>query len=134
MPSHIEAITLFRAEFTTDKAAYASTNRNYSGRRLARLKPPYRLSWTSEVGAGGVPTGTISLIGNIQDSDDGTTWTAVSGWTVTAITAAAARTKWKSYSAQVRAFVRVVAKTIAAGTWGAGQSLILTAVLYGEVD
>lgn len=134
MPVHTEAITLFRYEATTDKTAYALTNRNYSGRSLRRLRPPYRLKWMCEAGANGLPA-SPSFVCNIQDSDDGSTWTAVSGWTVAAITGAVNTTKWKSYASQIRRFVRVVGKTLSAGTWVTSpqDSAILTAVLYGEV-
>lgn len=135
MPSHIEAITLFYYEATTDKTAYALTNRNYSGRRLSRLRPPYTLKWNAVAGANGLPAGP-SFVCNIQDSDDGSTWTAISGWTVAAITGSVNNTKQKSYASQIRRFVRVVGKTISAGTWVTSpqDSAILTAVLYGEVD
>jgi hypothetical protein len=135
MPTRTEAVTLFVYEATTDKAAHALTNRNYAGRRLARLRPPYLLVWKSVAGAGGLPA-TPSFRCNIQDSDDGTTWTAIAGWTVAAITGSVNATKQKAYSSQIRKFVRVVGKTISAGTWVTSpqDSAILTAVLYGEVS
>lgn len=130
--AHREAITLFQYTVTTDKAAFASTNRAYSGRRLARLRPPYVMSWVSGNAGGTAPSGTISMLMNVQDSDDGTTWTAISGWTVTAITAAGAKTKLKAYASQIRKYIRVVGKTLAAATWGSGSTL--TAIITGEVD
>lgn len=132
MPSRRKAITLFSYTVTTDKAAFASTNRAYAGRRLSALRPPYILSWRSANAGSTAPSGTISMLCNIQDSDDGTTWTAISGWTVTAITAAGAKVKMKAYGSQIRKYVRVVGKTLAAGTWASGSTL--TAVLTGEVD
>lgn len=132
MASHREAVTLFSYTATTDKAALALTNRAYAGRRLARLRPPYILSWVSGNAGSVAPSGTISMLANIQDSSDGTTWTAIAGWTVTAITAAGARTKLKAYASQIRQYVRVVGKTLAAGTWASGSTLL--AVLTGEVD
>lgn len=136
MPIHTEAVTLFSYEATTDKAALALTNRNYSGRSLRRLRPPYRLVWKAAAGAHGFPAGTTSFLCNIQDSDDGSTWTAITGWTVAAITGSVNTTKQKMYALQVRRFVRVVGKTIAAATWVTSpqDSVFLTAVLYGEVS
>lgn len=130
--AHREAITLFQYTVTTDKAAFASTNRAYSGRRLARLRPPYVMSWVSANAGSGAPSGTISMLMNVQDSDDGTTWTAVAGWAVTAITAAGARTKIKAFASQIRKYIRVVGKTLAAATWASGSTL--TAIISGEVD
>jgi hypothetical protein len=130
--AHREAITLFQYTVTTDKAAFASTNRAYAGRRLARLRPPYILSWVSGNAGTGAPSGTISMIANIQDSDDGVTWTAIAAWTVASNAAAGALTKLKAYGSQIRKYVRVVGKTLAAATWASGSTL--TAILTGEVD
>jgi hypothetical protein len=129
MGTRTEAVTLFSYTVTTDKASFTATG--YAGRRLSALRPPYTLSWKSENAGATAPSGTISMIARLQDSDDNSTFDNVTAFTVTAITAAGAREKTKTYTSQLRYYVRILAKTLAAGTWANGSNL--TAILTGTV-
>jgi hypothetical protein len=137
MTKYRRQVTLFSYTATTDITQVVATG--YAGRRLTKIGPPYVLSWKATTS--GVIHDSPSFKGYIQDSDDGVTFANVSAFTLTAITAvttATPATKQKTYASQLRRFVRFIATTLTAGTWGSGAttsqtfSSTLTAVLTGE--
>jgi hypothetical protein len=113
-----EKLQMYQKTVTTDGTVLTATG--YTGRKIRHLRPPFVLSLDTSNAGATAPTGTISIKVQIQDSDDGSTWNTITAWTIAAVSAAGTKNRQKAYANQIREWVRVTSKTLAAGTWAAG--------------
>lgn len=114
-----KTIQLFQKTVTTDGTVLTAAG--YTGRKLRHIRPPYVLSLNTSNAGANAPQGTVELRVKIQDSTDGTTWNDVAAWTIDDVSAADTKNRIKAFASQIREWVRVVSKTLAAGTWRSGS-------------
>ena len=112
-------IQLFQKTVTTDGTILTAAG--YTGRKLRHIRPPFVLSLNTSNAGANAPQGTIELRVKIQDSTDGTTWNDLTSWTIDDVSAAGTKNRQKAYANQIREWIRVVSKTLAAGTWRSGS-------------
>ncbi len=112
-------VQFYSRDFTTDVTEQADAV--YTGRKLRHLRAPWLLSVT-RANAGATAPGTTSLVINmrVQHSDDGSTWSDVTGWTSILVNTVGAGDQELAHANQLKEWVRVVAGTATHSTWAAG--------------
>jgi len=117
--------TVFSRSVTTDETNQSDAV--YTGRKFRHLRAPWVLNVAIADAGATTPGGTNFLVRmKVEDSPDGTTWTAVSAFTHADMTTPGSATGIALYANQMNEWIRVRGASLEAGTWNTGSTITVT--------